>query len=116
MFDNPDAQRRIERYERLGKPVPADLAPPDLLPGYEDWIEAFWELGADRQLGQVAGPIPAASIARHTTDWPAHEASLFRRAIRAMDAIALKQMNGADEEGEPSDNPARDSFRAAIRG
>lgn len=92
------------------------MTPPDIAPGYDDWIEAFIELGTDRQIGQVFGPIPAASIDRHTNGWPEFEAAMFRRVIRAMDTVWLeRQAPDADAELPPSDNPARDAFRAKMR-
>lgn len=57
--------------------------------GWEPWLAAFWELGTDRQLGMATGPIPAASIDRHTAGWPRDDAELFRRVIRALDGAYL---------------------------
>lgn len=88
--------------------------PPEILPGLEPWFEAFWELGTDRQIGQVVGPIPAASIDRHTAGWPDAEAQAFRRCIRAMDQVFLKSQRGSVSVPE-SEDPARDAFRSGMR-
>lgn len=93
------AERRRETYAKAGAPIPDHLFPPDILPGLQDWIEAFWELHTDRQIGMAAGPIPAASIDR----WIAmgrvgpDEEWLFRKCIRAMDGEWRK---AADEKAE----------------
>lgn len=95
--------------------MPEALTPPAILPGFESWYDAFHELSTDRQIGNAIGPIPAGAIARHVTGWCASEASLFRRVIRAMDGVYLRHLhNGGLPEAE-SDNPARDTFRAAMR-
>lgn len=90
------------------------MLPPEILPGAEQWLEAFWELSTDRQFtGYGSGPIPAASIDRHTAGWDEAEAKAFRTCVRAMDAVFLKSQR--DEPDAPeSDNPARDRFRAAM--
>jgi hypothetical protein len=60
------------------------------------------------------GPIPAATLDRHTRDWPPEEAELFRFVMRSMDRAYLKTLQpGAD--APESDNPARDAFRAVMR-
>lgn len=62
---------------------------PELQPGLGDWYEDFFELSTDRQLGMVPGPIPSASISRHTEGWDDEDAEMFRVCIRAMDAVYL---------------------------
>lgn len=107
-------QERVARFEARGRPVPDYLTPPPLLPGYEDWWRDFWELCTDRSIGQVVGPIPAASIDRHTAGWCASVRDMFRSCIRAMDAVYLTHVrnDGAPDAPEPS---ARDTFRAAMK-
>jgi hypothetical protein len=75
------AQAEIDKHEENGRTPPAYLYPPDLLPGADEWLGAFWEMSTDRRFS--GGPIPAESIDR----WPVHpdEADTFRRCIRAMD-------------------------------
>lgn len=104
-------------------PIPDHLTPPEILPGADAWLADFWELSTDRQIGMAAGPIPAASIARHTAGWDIIEAERFRSCIRAMDRAYLEAVNpGPDGKAKrrmdpavaASDNPARDAFRAAF--
>lgn len=85
-----------------------------MLPGLAGWISDFFELGTDRQIGMQAGPIPAASIDRHTAGWPEDEAELFRHVIRAMDRAYLDSQR-PDRDAPESDNPTRDAFRAAMK-
>ena len=77
--------------------------------GYDGWYRDFFELSTDRQIGMAVGPIPAASIERQG------RCELFRRVIRAMDRVYLAHVRGEGDEPE-SDNPARDAFRAAMKG
>lgn len=60
------------------------------------FVEAFWELSADRQFGNSIGQIPFASIDRWATrfliDDP-DDFALFRRAIRGMDAELIGFVN-----------------------
>ena len=75
----------------------------------------FFELGTDRQLtAHGAGPIPAASICRHTDGWPDEEADMFRRVIRALDTAWLKSQL-PDADMPETDNAVRDGFRARMR-
>ena len=83
-----------------GKPVPAHYLPPDILPGYEAWLRDFFDLSTDRQLTQFgAGPIPAASIARHVASWDEDEAEAFRDCIRAMDAAYNDALEDREKQG-----------------
>ena len=99
----------MEWHRIKGRELPERFIGPSLLPGYEGWFDAFYELSTDRQLGMAIGPIPAASIDRQ------NEGPLFRRVIRAMDGVYLAHVRGVPDVPE-SDNPARDAFRAAMRG
>ena len=116
-MDNPNSQARIEAIEAKGRRVPDRLYPPDVHPGAVAWFDDFFELGTDRQLtGYGAGPIPAASIARHVAGWSDHEAWQFRHVIRALDNAWLKRQSGDDGDDLPvSDNPARDAFRGGNK-
>jgi len=113
-------QHEMKRALVSEKPLPTHLIPPEVFPGFEPWIEAFWELSTDRQIGSVLGPIPAASIHRHVMGWCEEEADLFRVCIRFMDRVFLSEDRDPDPveslPGEKTDfNPARDSFRASMR-
>ena len=116
-MDNPNSQARIEAIEEKGRRVPDRLYPPDVHPGAVAWLDDFFELGTDRQLtGYGAGPIPAASIARHVAGWCEHDAWQFRQVIRALDNAWLKRQSGDDDGDAPvSDNPARDAFRGGNK-
>lgn len=96
-----------------------------MIEGFESWVDAFWELSTDRQLGYGAyGPIPGSSISRYTRGWPRDEAELFRQCIRAMDRVFLsgeKEVLPATLPEEPAAdasgivNLARDNFRAVFK-
>lgn len=68
------------------------MFPPDLLPGADEWLSAFWELATDRQIGMAAGPIPSSAIDRwiDRNGMMPCEAETFRRCIRAMEAAHAK--------------------------
>src|SRR5690554_1936865 len=84
-----------------------ELEPPELLPGLSEWLDDFFELSTDRQIGMVAGPIPKASIDRHVEGWSHDEADMFRACMRAMDSVYLSNAENGPEQTQ-SDNPARD--------
>ena len=93
------ADQEAEALEANGRPVPTYLYAPDVLPGFEPWLLAFWELSTDRQIGgERTGPIPAASIARECVDMEPDEAALFRRCIRALDRVYLAHLTNAAEK------------------
>lgn len=76
---------------------PDDIVfPPNLLPGMEELLEAFWELSTDRQLGLAVGPIPFSSIVlwldRHGYDHDAGDE--LRACFREMDAAYLAARSG----------------------
>lgn len=65
---------------------------PELLPGLDHWLELFWELSTDRQIGMSVGPIPSASIDREiqTSGMACDEADLFRHCMRQADKAYLE--------------------------
>lgn len=98
--------------------MPEALWPPRLLPGGQEWLEAFWELGTDRQIGMKAGPIPASSIEAFADRQDMHdsERATFRQCVREMDAEWLAMQNGDDRE-PISDHPLTpDRFKAMFGG
>lgn len=114
-LDNPDAAARRKAIEEKGRTIPERLWPPDVWPGAELWLEAFWELGTERQIGMAVGPIPASAIRAYTAGWPEDEAERFRLVIRRLDAAYLGRSDpDVDPAAKGSDNPARDKFRAAM--
>ncbi len=104
-------------YERARAdgPVPPRLRPPEIREDCEGWLSDFWELSTDRQMGMAVGPIPAASLARHTAGMSEAEAEFARRVFRAMDRAFLK---AKPVEGDTavlaSANPAMAAFRGAF--
>lgn len=111
---NPNAEVRRKALEEKNWRIPDHLYPPELPPGTDQWFSDFMELSTDRQMGMAAGPIPAGSIDRHVAGWPDDDAALFRKVIRAMDAVYL-QSQKPDGAVPESDNPTRDAFRAVMR-
>lgn len=77
---------------------------PEILAGLAGWYDDFWELSTDRQIGMTIGPIPAASIERHTADWPDDDAEMFRVCMRRMDSVYLNYKPGKTPVLPPKDN------------
>ncbi len=73
-------------------PIPPHLWCPDLLPGADGLLTAFWALSSDRPVGMSAGAIPFTAIdayaRRMGVDDP-DEFALLLAAIRAMDGVWL---------------------------
>ena len=93
------AEKEAEALEAKGRPVPSYLYAPDVLPGFEPWLLAFWELSTDRQIGgERTGPIPASSISRECADMDPDEAVLFRRCMRALDRVYLAHLTNAADK------------------
>ena len=89
-----------------GKPIPKHYYPPELMPGADEWLRDFYELSTDRQItGYGSGPIPAASIARHTAGWDDAERQTFTACIRAMDTAFLDATAPAKEGEEKGGLP-----------
>lgn len=94
-----------------GGPLPSFSHLPELLPGAEQFLDAFWHLSADRQIGMQAGPIPSASIDRWAdrNGLDPDEHLLFTHCIRAMDAEWLSraaEISGKERPDKPK-QPAR---------
>lgn len=99
-----------------GKPIPAHYAAPEIQPGGEEWLSAFFDLSTDRQItGYGSGPIPAASIDRHVSGWPADEADAFRRCIRAMDDAFRDALAPAKPGEEKGGLPQAGEARPKVR-
>lgn len=93
MRREPAASKERQAREEKGLPIADWLWPPAILPGCEEWLGAFHDLGTDRQLtGYGQGPIPHGSILRHTQGWPEREADLFYHIIRALDRAFLDEL------------------------
>jgi hypothetical protein len=68
--------------------VPDELRRPEVTPGGESLLNAFWVLSSDRPLGQVIGHIPFTAIDRYAVrfgfDTPT-DFALLLKVIRALD-------------------------------
>lgn len=72
---------------------------PEILPGAEAYLETFFDLSNDRQIGMTLGPIPAASIDRRAAGMNEDEADRFRRVLRALDGVYLAENRDKDGKG-----------------
>ena len=88
----------VEYLDKVGRDIPDHYTPPEIWPGYVEWVEAFYDLSTDRH---DLGPIPSASIARHTAGWDDWEAEVFKMCIRAMDMAQTEAMKDKEEGGLP---------------
>lgn len=79
-----------------------------LLPGLDEWLDAFWRLSTERQIGMAVGPIPDSAITRWIADNNLKsEAKTFRRCIRAMDNVYLNYLAQGDKVDRIIDEPFR---------
>lgn len=112
---NPDAAASRGTLEAMGKPIPAWLWPPEPPAGYEGWLEAFWELGTERQIGMGLGPIPGSAIRAWCQDWP--DARAFHMVIRRLDAAYLDWQRGDKKTvGRVSAQPMSEKLFDAVWG
>lgn len=83
------------------------LAKPELLPGAQFYMDAFWDLSGDRQLGAMggAGRIPFMALDRWASryDVEGGRFDILRAVIRRLDDVYLErlseQMRGAGKTG-----------------
>jgi len=70
---------------------------PDILPGHEFFLKAFWELSTERQIGFAIGPIPVSRVRTYAAQNGLDEQSteLLVHVVRSMDGAYLKWV--ADE-------------------
>ena len=112
------AARRREALKKAGQPIPKELFPPQLLPGAQEWLDAFWEIHTDREF-MANGPIPAGSLDRwlamgRVTDF---EFPHFRRAMRSMDDAyrAASDEKRENPTKKVSDKPlTKDAFKGMF--
>lgn len=76
-------QQYTDALRERGAPIPAYLIPPEAIPGLWPWFLDFWELSTERRY--EGAPIPWSALAAY----PAADAEVFRRCIRAADAAYL---------------------------
>lgn len=72
----------------MGKPPPQwYLEEPDLLPGDEFYVKAFWDLSTERYFGWAVGPIPWSRIVAYGERCNLDDGmiSVFVYVIRSMD-------------------------------
>lgn len=75
---------------------------PDLFPGADEYLNAFWELSTDRPIGMAAGAIPFTSIDRYAARFGVDDPDEFQsllRAIRACDGAWLDYQRSKQEGG-----------------
>ena len=92
--------------------MPEDLQPPEVMDGFGDWIDAFWSLSTERQIGMGVGPIPDSAIDRHAAGWGWEDADMFRFCIRQMDRVYLAR--ATSDDAPPAAGSAREAFRKAT--
>lgn len=80
--------------EGRGLAIPGHLFAPDLLPGADEFLTAFWELSTDRPVGMAVGSIPFSSISAYAL-WHSYEGAdelaVLVRMIRACDRVFLDE-------------------------
>lgn len=79
-------------------------------------LEAFFELGTDRQVGMGVGPIPSASIDRYVDrhGFSVDEEEEFRYLIRRLDGVYLDFRS--PQKKAPSVPPPPGKAKKALRG
>lgn len=85
--------------ERGVKPPDWYHEEPDLFPFADFYLDSFWELSTERQLGMSVGPIPASKRDEYAgkKGLVGYSAELFNLVIKALDAAF---MNHTVEEQE----------------
>lgn len=95
---NPNAATQRAAHANGGREVPPHLWPPEVMPGTQPWLDEFWELSTERQIGMAAGPIPRSAIAEAAERYPPKERVIFKAVMRALDSEWM---------GKVSDGPAK---------
>ncbi|ESQ83256.1 hypothetical protein AEAC466_13470 [Asticcacaulis sp. AC466] len=75
--------------------------PPALLPGANQFLQAFWEVSHDRPVGFGVGPVPFGAIDRWARRYGIDDADDFDDlvgAIRVMDGVYLDRCNSASDK------------------
>lgn len=82
----------MEALLERGQPLPAWFEEePQLAPGEEFFLRAFWELSTERQIGWASGPIPHSAILGYgeRAGLESSTMGLFVQVLRSMDAAYL---------------------------
>ncbi len=82
-------------HEKNGFPIPDHLFAPDIAEGYELYLNAFWTLNSDRNVGFDLGEIPFLAIDRYAARLGIEDIDefwLLFKTVRAMSAAYLKRV------------------------
>lgn len=116
-LNNPDAGAARSLFEEQGRTVPESLCPPDRLEGFGGWLETFWELDTERQVGMTIGYIPVSKIRQRCAGWP--DAGLFVSVMRRLDRAYvdwIMNSKGRSSETHISAQPVSDKIFDAMFG
>lgn len=83
----------LDMARRMGEAIPESIKnAPTLLPGLEFYMNAFWTLSTDRNLGMAEGPIPWTAIDRYAIrhDIWGWDFERFEFLIKAMDVTYIE--------------------------
>ena len=81
------------------------------------YMEAFWDLSTERQLGMTAGPIPWSAIKSYAcaTELPSSIMVLFETVIRAMDQTYLRWAEDARKKAVKNKRSVTSSYIGDTR-
>lgn len=99
--DPKDIEFIVKSCFQDGRQLPDFLQnEPELLPGLEVYLEAFWDLSTCRQMGMGLGPIPWTSIENYITISGGDEnfREDFHHLIRRLDQAYLAWCNDKNKE------------------
>lgn len=91
-----DIEFILKNCMQTGMPIPDFIKnAPELMPGLEVFLQAFWDLSTCRQIGMGLGPIPWTSVESYATLY--FESDGFKQDlhfhIRQLDAAYLEWAN-----------------------
>lgn len=96
MLDMGKIEQNIAKQAvRHGQPIPNRiLEAPELVPGLQLYLDAFYELDSERSYGFGAGPIPYTIILSYATTYEldAEQTEDLIYFVRRMDAAHLERM------------------------
>ena len=89
-------QNIIQQAKRFGRPIPDSiLNAPELTIGLELYLEAFFDLNHDRQIGMTLSPIPWSAMQRYAKhyDFTAEQTEVLFFLLPRLDAAYIEQEN-----------------------
>lgn len=95
------ADALIKQAEDKNRPIPDYLFRPELLPGTQDVLNAFWELSTERGFAaNGVGPIPYSKIVDYLNqgNYESQDGVTFRHCLRAMDKVFMDHVNSQDDD------------------